>query len=196
MARALALWLAGLVAGCGPTAAHKVITAADVVDPVRTTISTSLKAPLREGTTTEETPSSIRPDAVADEAQIRRLTATEVCFNLLVRTPISMDAPLASWRATVNERPVQLGGDVITVRDHPCTGEPPRTVVAGIAQEAFAALRIGEPKDIAFRVVERRMKRCFPRGGAGKRVKLGLTLPGADGKGDWGLAFDWHIEGG
>ena len=196
MGRVLALWLAGLVAGCGPPATHKVITAADLADPARTRVSARLRAPMRDGAKTEETPSSLQGEVVADEAMITRLTASEVCLDLLVRTPLAMDAPLASWRASVNEKPVQLKGEVITVRDHPCTGEPPRTVVADISQEAFAALRMGEPKDIAFRVVERRMKRCFPRSGAGKRVKLELTLPAADGKGDWGLAFDWHIEGG
>jgi hypothetical protein len=196
MARGMALWLAYLVSACSPTTAHKVITAADLADPLRTRISASLSAPMREGVKTEETPSSVRREAVVDEAAIKRLTASEVCLDLVMRTPISMDAPLGSWRATVDARPVHLGGEMITVRDYPCSGEPPATVEDGLSQEVFAAKHLGEPRNLAFRVVERRASACFPRGAATKkRVKLVLTLPASDGKGDWGEAFEWLVDG-
>jgi hypothetical protein len=197
MWRAVAFWLVSLVAACTPATSHKIVTAADLQDPARTRISAMLSAPMREAARSEETPTTVRSDAVADEASIRKLTAGEVCFDVITRTPIAMDAPLASWRVTVDDQPVQLGGEKVTVRDYPCTGEPPVVVVADLSQEAFAARRIGEPKEIAFRVVERRASGCFPRADAAKkRVKLGLTLPAADGKGDWGEAFEWHVPGG
>ena len=195
MGRALALSLLGLAAACTPAVTHKIITAADLADPARTRISATLQGPLREGAKAEETPSTVKPDAVADEAVIKKLTATEVCFDVVIRTALALDAPLASWRIEVNGQPGQLGGEKVTVRDYPATGEAPVTLVADLSQDAFAAKRIGEPKEIAFRVVERRASGCFPRGGATKHVKLALTLPAADGKGDWGLAFDWHTEG-
>ena len=197
MSRAVAFWLASLVAACTPAASLKVVTAADLADPARTRISAVLSAPLREGAKAEETPSTVKSDAIADDAVIKRLTPGEVCFDLVVRTPIAMDASLASWRVTVDGQPVQLSGELVTVRDYPCTGEPPVTVVAGLSQEDFAAKRIGEPKEIAFRVVERRASGCFPRAAAAKkRVKLELTLPASDGRGDWGEAFEWHVGGG
>jgi hypothetical protein len=196
MARASGFLLAGLLAACTPATTHKVLTAADLQDPTRTRLSAMLSAPMRDEAKAEETPSSVKPDAVADEASIRRLTPAEVCFDLVARTPIAIDAPLASWRVTVDGVPVQLGGEKVTVRDYPGTGEPPATVVSDLTQEAFAAKRIGEPKEIAFRVVERRVSGCFPRADAAKkRVKLGLTLPAADGKGDWGEAFEWRVGG-
>jgi hypothetical protein len=197
MLRARALWLVGLVAACTPAATHKVITAADLQDPARTRLSATLKAPLREGAKSEETPSTVKPDAVADDVSLKRLSAAEVCLDLVVRTPIAMDAPLASWRVMVDGQPGKLSGELVTVRDHPCTGEQPVVVVADLSQEAFAARRIGEPKEIAFRVVERRASACFRRGAAAKnRVKLQLTLPATDGKGDWGEAFEWEVQGG
>ncbi|MBI5481458.1 MAG: hypothetical protein HY906_21550 [Deltaproteobacteria bacterium] len=197
MSRAVPLWLASLVAACASATTHKIITAADLADPPRTRLAAVLSAPLRDGAKAEETPSTVKSDAIADEVVIKRLTPGEVCFELVARTPISMDAPLASWRVTVDDQPVQVRGEVVTVRDYPCTGEAPVTVVAGLSQDDFAAKRVGEPKEIAFRVVERRASGCFPRAAtAKKRVKLVLTLPAADGKGDWGEAFEWHVEGG
>jgi hypothetical protein len=188
--------LAGLFAACTPATTHKVLTAADLQDPARTRVSAMLSAPMRDEAKAEETPSSVKPDAVADEASIKRLSPAEVCFDLVARTSITIDAPLASWRVTVDGLSVQLVGEKVTVRDYPGTGEPPVVVVADLTQEAFAAKRIGEPKEIAFRVVERRVSGCFPRADAAKkRVKLALTLPAADGKGDWGEAFEWHVGG-
>jgi hypothetical protein len=194
MARASALWWVGLLVACTPATTHKIVTAADLADPARTRITASLQAPLREGAKTEETPSTVKPDVVADEALIKKLTASEVCFDLVIRTALAIDAPLASWRVEVNGQAGQLGPETVTVRDYPATGEPV-TLVSGLTQEAFAARRIGEPKEIAFRVVERRASGCFPRVAAAKRVTLALTLPASDGKGDWGLAFQWHLDG-
>ncbi len=195
MGRRTALMLLATLGACTPSATHKVITAADLADPARTRIVSTLRAPLRDGSPSEETPSYVKPEVVADEAVITKLTATQVCFDLVIRTAMALDAPLASWRVEVNGQPGQIRGCKVTLRDYPATGEAAVVLLSNVTQDEFAARKIGEPKEIAVRVVERRTSACFQLATAGKRVTLGLTLPAADGKGDWGLAFEWVLQG-
>jgi hypothetical protein len=194
MWRAWMVLVVGGLAACGPTVAQKVVTPADLKEPARTKITTALSSPSREGASVEETPSTIVSHAVHDEAVIQRLSAGEACIALVERTHIMMDLPLASWKVTVDGNPVSLAGEQVSVRDYPCTGDPPREVVKGLSQEAFAKLRVGEPKEIAFRVVERRVSGCFPRNGNADRVRITLVLPAADRQGDWAEAFEWRIR--
>lgn len=194
MGRRSGLLLLVLLSACTPSATHKVISAADLADPARTRISSTLRAPRRDGSPVEEAPSYVKPEVIADEALITKLTAGQVCFDLVIRTAVALDAPLGTWRVAVNGRPGQIGGCKVTLRDFPATGEAPVTLLSSVTQEQFSSRRIGEPKEIAFRVVERRTSACFARGDGGKRVTLALTLPAADGRGDWGVAFEWEIR--
>ena len=193
--RALAIALVAL-AGCGTAAVEKILNPSDVLAPEKTAVRTLMRASTRDGFKSEETPTGVVQDAVTDEVRITRLSERDVCFEVRFRTAISLDRPYGEWQFTVDDHPASLDHEVVTVRDYSASGDPPRTVLENVSQEGFAKRKIGEPKEILFRVVERRAAGCFPRAlAAQKRVRLRVVLPSKDGAEVWRAAFEWRIVG-
>jgi len=65
-------------------------------------------------------------------------------------------------------------------------------VADAVTPTALASLRITEPTDAIYRVIERVAHVCGPIGG--NRVSLELERPMDDHRGGWGENFVWTIQ--
>lgn len=74
---------------------------------------------------------------------------------------------------------------------------PPRPTdsCAPVTKDAFAALRLTEPVENVFRVIERRGRLC--RSGSwsnAKELAFEMIIVMDDNRGNWGEKFVWHVE--
>ena len=185
--------LVGADMGCGYRSKTRVVSAADLADPARTRMTNYMSAPLRPGSPSEETPSAVSRSVLLDEVRIAKLSNQEACFDVLVRTHVSLDSPLSEWNAKVNEREAYFGEERINVRDYSYSSERDVLVAEGVTATAFASLRLTEPTENIYRVVERLGQTCVPVTNTSKIV-LELELPQDDLRGSWGEIFEWKIR--
>ncbi len=188
----VALAAAG-IAGCY-RARTRVVSGAALPDRDGSMLTNFLSAPLRPGMPSEQTPGSISRAAIADEAWIESLDDGKVCLRIVVRTAAGLDSPLGDWRLELNAKQVWPEAETVTVRDWPYTGERDLLVADAVGASAFAALRIAQPEEKIFRVVERAARVCAatPRGTGD--LTLSLVLPQDDRRGHWGETFRWQFR--
>jgi hypothetical protein len=140
----------------------------------------------------EVTPADIRHDALLDEATLVALSATESCFDVVVRTDSGHDEPLEQLapRCELDDgERGELRGVVdresVAVHDHSFVGQREVVAIEGIAASSYLGMSVSQPEERVFRVIERRGRVCCP--GGGRQVALNLTSP------SWDVA-DYHYQ--
>lgn len=152
-----------------------------------------MDAPLRPGSPSEETPSAISRSAIVDEVRIARRTPGDLCFDVILRTHVALDTPLSEWNVKINGAKAYFGEEAINVRDYFYTGERDVFVAQGATANAFASMRLTEPTENVYRVVERSARVCSAEA-SGTKLSLELELPMDDLKGSWGEVYEWTIR--
>jgi hypothetical protein len=185
-----------LLAACGYRGKEQVLTAADLKVPERTKITNYMDAPIRGGQPSEEAPAQITRASLLDEARIAKIGDDEICFDIVVRTAVSLDTALSEMRLLVNDKPARIGEEEkVSVHDHPFTGERDVLVANAVTKDAFANLRLTEPTENIFRVIERRGRVCRTGAfSAAKEMKLEVIIVMDDNRGNWGEKFVWRVE--
>lgn len=152
------------------------------------------------GRHTEETPGDIQHDVLRDEATLARVTPTETCADVVVRTARVHDEPLEQLVPTFeidgHEAKAIVEHEQVSVLDYNFMGRVETVGVEGVAASQYVGMSITEPAEKVFRVVERRATVCVPMGGSVREVALDLTHPYwtvADY--NYHLVFAWKIAG-
>lgn len=185
--------LALLGTGCAHRTAERTISPAQIGESGQTKITGYMSAPLRPGSPSEDTPSSVSRDAVADEAELISLEDDQACISLISRTHIDLDEALAVYEVTLNDEQVYAGEELVSVADWSYSGE--RTIFAaeGVTSTAFAQMRLTEPEERIYRVVERETEFCGYVGDS-PEINLHVVLPQDDNRGSWGQRFNWEFR--
>lgn len=144
------------------------------------------------GRHTEEVPGTIRHDVIRDEAMLARVTPSETCVEVVVRTSRQRDEPLEQLAPTFEidgkEQKAIVEDEVVSLFDYDYQGHVERLNVQGVAASTYLGMSVSEPAEMVFRVVERRGLVCAPIGGPVKHVELDLTHP------YWTVAdYNYHL---
>lgn len=183
-----------LVVACGYRSKEQSITAADLQKPERTRITNYMSAPIRPGSPSEQAPGAITRSALLDEARIAKVTNDEICFDLVIRTASGMDTALSEMRVLVNDKPARIGDEEVAVRDHTYSGERDVLVAEHVSKHAYGSLRLTEPVQNVFRVIERRGQVCRTMQAPSGELALEVIIVEDDNRGNWGEKFVWNIE--
>lgn len=185
-----------LFAGCGYRGKEQVLTAADLKVPERTKITNYMDAPIRPLQPSEKPPEQVSRASLLDEARIAKIGDDEICFDVVVRTQVDLDTALSEMRLLVNGKPARLGEDErVSVHDHTFSGERDVLVANAVTKDAFANLRLTEPTENVFRVIERRGRICRTGAySAAKEITLEVIIVMDDNRGNWGEKFVWRVE--
>ena len=178
---------------CAHRTAERAITLQQIGEPGQTRIVNYKNAPARPGSPSEDTPGSIARDAVADEAQLVSLADGHLCIDLTVRTHVDLDEPLAVYQIELNGERIYPGEEFISVVDYSYTGERTLFAAEGVTSEAFAAMRLSQPEERTYRVIERQTELCGVVAMT-NQIQLDLKLLQDDGRGHWGQSFVWEIR--
>ena len=163
-------------------------------NPAATRMTNFMDAPQRFGSPSENTPGDISRSAVIDEARISELTDERICFDVVLRTHVSLDVPLSQWNVTLNSRQeLYFEEGPITVVDYPFNGERVVFAAEAVLPEAFGSMRLTEPTNEVFRVYERSGSLCGTPPNTSK-ITLTLTNPQDDLRGDWGETYTWTLR--
>ncbi len=202
MSKLPALLLASLtVAGCARTRVETTIRP-DLVGTkyARVTGYMATRAAAPGGRHTEETPGDIRHDVIRDEATLARVTPTETCADVVIRTARVHDEPLEQLAPTFEvdgkEMKAIVENELVSVYDYTFMGEQQTLGIEGVAASQYLGLSITEPAEKLFRVVERRGSICVPVGGSVHEIALDLTHPYWEvADYNYHLVFAWKLEG-
>src|SRR5690606_24431177 len=122
------------------------------------------------------TPGGVPNDALLDEMTLTRVSDSEFCGEVVLRTWENDDQPLSQLDvacSAVGGPPGTFGREEIRHLEHDFTGRA--TVLAAEARgpQGARSLEITRPADVVFRVVERRADLCCPSSGFGViRVRI------------------------
>jgi len=177
---------------CAYRSRGRAISAADVGTD-RARITNYLSAPVRAGQPTEDTPGGVPRAAVVDEAELVKLDRGEVCVAMVLRTHVDLDMPLSDWNFELAGRTVYPQDELVTIHDLSYTGEREVLAAEAVSADQLASLRITEPTEYVYRVVERRGRLCAPTP-ASSEIGLQVERPMDDSRGSWGAAFTWTVH--
>jgi hypothetical protein len=151
------------------------------------------------GRHTEETPGDIQHDVIRDEATLMRLSPSETCVDVVVRTERGRDEPLEQLSPTFEidgkSHKAIVEHELVSVFEFNFMGRVETVGIEGVAASTYLGMSITEPAEKIFRVVERRGTVCVPIGGQPREVALDLTHPYwnvADYK--YHLVFAWKLN--
>ena len=163
-------------------------------NPQATRMTNFMDAPNRFGSPSETTPGGISRSAVIDEVRISELGDQRICFDVVLRTHVSLDVPLSQWDVKLSpNQELYFEEGPITVVDYPFNGERVVFAADAVLPEAFGSMRLTEPTNEVFRVYERSGSLCGVNPGTAK-VSLTLVNPQDDLRGDWGQTYTWTLR--
>lgn len=150
------------------------------------------------GRHTEDVPGDIRHDVIRDEATLARVTPTETCVDVVIRTSREHDEPLEQLAPTFeidgHEQKAIVENELVSVYDYNYMGQVQTLGIEGVAASQYLGMSVTEPAAQVFRVVERRGMICVPRGGQVHSVDLDLTHPYWEiADYNYHLVFSWKI---
>ena len=181
------------ITGCGYRAKSRVVLASQIHDPAQSKLTNYLSAPARPGMAAEQAPGPITRAVLADEAWIEKLDAATLCFRVVLRTASTLDTPLGDWKIEINGEEAWADPETISVRDFAYEGSREVVVADAVTANAFAALRLSEPTEEIFRVIERRARICAPKPESSE-LELSLAITQDDHRGSWGATFAWQLR--
>lgn len=151
------------------------------------------------GRATETTQGDVQHDAIRDEATLVRVTPTETCAEVVIRTERGRDEPLEALSPTFEidgkEQRAIVENETVSVFDYTFLGEMETVRVEGVAATSYLGMTVTEPAEKVFRVVERRGLVCAPVGGTVKAVELDMTHPYWNvAEYNYHLVFAWKIS--
>jgi len=199
MIKLAAISLALTVAACARTRVETTIRP-DLIGSTyaRVTGYMATRAAAPGGRHTEDTPGDIQHDVIRDEATLARVTPTETCVDVVVRTARGHDEPLEQLAPTFEidgqELKAIVENELVSVYDYNYMGRVETVSVEAVAASAYLGMSMTEPAEKIFRVVERRGTVCAPRGGQAREVALDLTHPYWEvADYNYHLVFAWKI---
>jgi hypothetical protein len=190
------LLMLSLTLGCGYRVREQAISAADLRYPERTEIVNYMSAPIRPGSPSE-TPDveAVSRSALSDSARIQFIAPDQLCFPLVVRSAVNSDTPIKELRILANGRAARVQEGAVTIRDYPYSGERDVLVAEHVAPGAYSALRVTQPVERMFRVIERSGVACVTVASSpSAEVRLEVIRVEDDNRGNWGELFVWQIE--
>jgi hypothetical protein len=151
------------------------------------------------GRHTEEVPGDIQHDVIRDEATLARVTPSETCVDVVVRTARAHDEPIEQLTPTLEidgkETKAIVENEMVSVLDYNFMGQVETMNVEAVAASTYLGMSVTEPAEKIFRVVERRATVCAPVGGRPREVALDLTHPYWDvADYNYHLVFAWKIS--
>ncbi|MBN2797534.1 MAG: hypothetical protein JXX28_00140 [Deltaproteobacteria bacterium] len=132
-----------------------------------------------------------------DEASIVSLDGDRACFKVITRTAAGEELSMGPWSFLVGRQTVVWPtAPEVQVFDYAYTGERTKLDLSIFGAQAGGALRITEPADRVFRVVERTQEVCggpvFDKKG---RVLLRVELTGVHRYDeDYSESFRWLVQ--
>lgn len=197
---ALVVSMVGVLAACSRTQVSTTIRP-DLIGSkyARITGYMATRAAAPGGRHTETTPGDIQHDVIRDEATLARVTPTETCVDVVVRTARVHDEPLEQLAPTFeidgSEHKAIVENEMVSVLDYNFMGRVETISVEGVAASQYIGMSVTEPAEKIFRVVERRGTVCVPRGGSPRNVALDLTHPYWEvADYNYHLVFAWKIS--
>jgi len=193
MTKLTALAVVVAVGGCARTRVETTIRP-DLIGSkyARVTGYMATRAAAPGGRHTEDTPGDIQHDVIRDEATLARVTPSETCVDVVVRTARVHDEPLEQLAPTFEidgkEMKAIVENETVSVLDYNFMGRVETVSVEGVAASMYLGMSVTEPAEKVFRVVERRGTVCVPQGGQVREVALDLTHP------YWEVAdYNYHL---
>jgi len=148
---------------------------------------------------TEQTPGGVAHDAVLDEATLASLGDGVACVDLVERTGVDYDEPIAEMAPVCKTGVHQRGAvtdEKITVRDYDFVTNEVVARIRDVTPFGFQSVRLEQPTSEIFRVIERRARLCCPLAGSSrvdvvvKNPRLRVNDVGAS----FGEAFSWRVQ--
>lgn len=161
--------------------------------------ATVQKAFLQGARTSEESFAGARklyPKVLIDEAWVTYIEHGTTCIDVIARTPVEIDRPLAEWDTTLNGLRVYFEPEKVTVRDVSGPADAPKEELLRDDVSVTVADVQGLPAASAqvLRVVERRAQVCG-KGEEKREPMITLELELNDNNGDrWHEAFGWEFQ--
>lgn len=120
----------------------------------------------------EQTRGGIRHDAILDEVMLAKVTQTETCFDVTLRTEESHDEPFSQLEAQCEidgaGQQVAVENELVSAYDYAYVGQQQVAVVEGVAAAQYVGMSLSAPADKVFRVIQRQGVLCCPKPAAAK----------------------------
>lgn len=145
-----------------------------------------------EGRGAPSLPTGVQREALRDDAELISAKDRSLCFRATVRQNEADDVASSQWELQVNDEPVAVGKEVLTIRDYSATGAVVRAQGLTGDQPGQATLPAVAPATV--RIYERQLAFC--RGfadGIPESVELELTLKRARAR-DSSEDFTWQLR--
>ena len=147
----------------------------------------------------EETPDAIQHDTILDEATLASFDGATACADLIERTAVGYDEPIDALAPLCRggaRQPAAVSNETVSVMDYDFTTQQVVARVHAVTPFGFAKLRLTEPTDVTFRVIERHARVCCPTGG-GALVRIVIKSPRVrvnDVGASYGEEFAWQVQ--
>lgn len=145
-----------------------------------------------EGRRAESLPSGIQREALRDDAELISAKDRSLCFRATVRQGEADDVSSSQWELEVNDGPVAIGKEILTIRDYSPTGAV--VLAQGVPADQAAVIKLPAAAASTVRVYERQLAFC--RGfaeGIPEHVELELTLKRSRTR-DSSEDFTWQLR--
>ncbi len=145
-----------------------------------------------EGRRAESLPTGVQREALRDDAELISAKDRSLCFRATVRQGEADDVASSQWELQVNDEPVALGKEILTIRDYSQSGAVVRA--QGVLADRATAVSMPAVAAASFRVYERQLAFC--RGfadGIPEQVELELTLKRSRAR-DSSEDFTWQLR--
>jgi hypothetical protein len=148
----------------------------------------------------EDTPDAVVHDAILDEAQLASFEGGTACVDLVERTSVAYDEPIANLQPLCRgavRQPAAVANEKISVKDYDFTTQQVVARVQELTPFGYSQTKIVEPTEVTFRVIERRARLCCPVGDDDvvrvlvKNSRMRVNDVGAS----YGEEFAWRIDG-
>lgn len=145
-----------------------------------------------EGKRAEALPSGVQREALRDDAELISAKERSLCFRATVRQSEADDVASSMWELEVNDQPVVVGKELLTIRDYSPAGQLVRA--QGVPADQSTHLTLPPLAPSSLRVYERQVAFC--RGfadGIPEEVELELTLKRSRAR-DFAEDFTWQLR--
>lgn len=136
--------------------------------------------------------SAANRDALLDQVELISAKERSVCFRATVRQSAVDDRSTSQWEVEVNDQPVVLGKELVTIRDDRAAGE--LVHARAIPGDQVVHVKLPEAEAGALRIYERQVAFCrgFPDGIPEEvEVELNVKRTGAR---DSSEDFKWQLR--
>ncbi len=110
----------------------------------------------------DRVPSGVDRAVLRDDARLVSLDGDKACFEVITRTASAEENAMGPWSFLVGQKKTQVWGTPgeVQVYDYSFTGERTKLDLAVFGEAMGGALKVTEPVEKVFRVIERKHEVC------------------------------------